>query len=311
MKKTLLTLSTALLAAYAGNAQLVNGNMENWHDYTVSGIALQAPQGWRGLDSNIAAIGPFVSPQQQNFKSTSVHGGSFAARLVSKTNNFAGFVVPGVLANGDITLIITPDVDYYISGGTPVTDRSASVSAWVKYTPAAGSTDSGVIFARAILQGTMGADGRDSVIGEGTMAIGSTAAYTQKTVPIVYTNPTRTPTHIQIGFLSSNLATAADGSELFVDDVVLNAASGISKNLHLAAVVKCYPNPTNGMLNFSSNEPGVLHLEAISATGQVIAQQSFTGNTALDLANQPAGTYYFRVSDKNNQLLQTGKFTRK
>jgi hypothetical protein len=309
MKKPVLLLSAMLLAA-AANAQIANSGLDNWRSYTVGSTALEAPVSWHGLDSNIATFAPLVTPQKQVFKSTDRHGGSFAARLVSRSYAppiGGNIIVPGIIVNGDISITIAPDVSYLIAGGTPVTQRHASVTSWVKYIPAA-ITDSATIVVGAILQGTPGADGRDSVIGEGIMTFNARASYTQMTVPIVYTNPTSSPTHIQIGFISGSLDAGADGSELFVDDVVLNAPQGIGQVAYKANVVSCYPNPTNGTLYLTSKSADVLTWEALNATGQVIAQQTFTGNAAVTLGHVPAGLYYFRVFDKNKMLVQTGKF---
>lgn len=307
MKKTLLFLGLGLFATSAAHAQLVNGTFEAWHNYTVSGTALEAPNGWRGLDSNIATYSFLITPQKQVFKSTDMHGGTYATRLLSKNYAAVGVVVPGVIANGNISISITPSITYSISGGTPVTQRYGSVSAWVKYLPAA-TTDSATIAVRAILQGTPGTNGQDSVVGIGILTFGTKSAYTLTSVPIIYTNPTATPTHIQIGFVSGSMDAGTDGSQLFVDDVTLNTGNGIRQSVFNAAVVKCYPNPATGTLNISSNQPETLTWEALNVAGQVIASKTFTQNATVDLSNAPAGIYFYRVFDKQNTLVQTGKF---
>jgi len=306
MKKTLLFLGLGLFATSAAHAQILNGSMEAWHSYTTGGANLEAPDNWHGLDSNIAAVG-FVTPQKQLFKSTDKHAGSFAAQLVSKNYSLVNRVVPGVMSNADVSLTIVPTVSYSSANGTPVSQRHGAVTAWVKYVPGA-ATDSATIGVQAILKGTMGANGSDSVIGYGAMTFSARSTYTQMTVPIVYSNATRTPTHIQIGFTSGRLDGGTDGSTLYVDDVALTAPSGIRQSVFNAAVVKCYPNPATGTLNISSNQPETLTWEALNVAGQVIANKTFTQNATVDLSNAPAGIYFYRVFDKQNTLVQTGKF---
>ncbi len=311
MKKTLLLLSTAFITAYSGKAQLVNGNMDSWRTYTsgfLPPVMLEVPNSWYSLDSSIAALAPLAgaTPAKQLFKSTVVHGGTFAARLVSHDYGSGFGVLPSVLSNAKIN-VNPATVSYTTSGGTAITQRVTSVTAWIKYNPKS-AVDSASFGVAAILEGVMGANGQDSVVGRGVMSFGAQSTYTQMTVNLVYSG-TANPNRVQIGFVSSKVG-GADSSELFVDDVSMISASGIRQGLFNAAVVKCYPNPTTGMLYLSSGDQATFTWEAMNTTGQVIAQKSFTQNATVQLGNIPAGIYYFRVLDKDKNLVQTGKFTR-
>ncbi len=307
MKKMLLILGASLFAG-AAQAQLVNGGLETWRNYTVNGTQLESPTSWYTVDSTIATIAPLVNitATKQVSKSADVHGGTASARIMS--HNYGGMVgvLPGALSNARLNVNVITQT-FTATGGTAVTSRTNSVSAWVKYQPKSTS-DSGSIVVAAVLQGVQGTNGQDSVVGQGIATFSTVSSYRQMTVTINYTS-TATPNRIQIGFLSGPLQGGTDSSTLFVDDVTMAGPSGIAHVAFNADVVKCYPNPTNGMLYLSSKEQDMLTWEAVNAAGQVIAQKTFTQNAAIELGNVPAGIYYYRVFDKSKALVQTGKFT--
>lgn len=311
MKKTITLLAAGMiLAGTSANAQLVNGNMEQWQNYSSGGTALEAPSSWHGLDSTVCALAPILlqTGKKQVFKSTDKHGGSFAALLISKTYSglplpFSG-AVPGVLTNANATVDFSSG-DLTLSGGTAVTQRVTAVSAWVKYIPK--GTDSGLVGVSAVIQGA-GAGGADSVIGEGYIDLGSTPNYTQVNIPVTYVNNTQVPTHVQIGFLSSNIGSGVDSSRLYVDDVAMTMASGITQQLFRNNTVTCYPNPAADVLYLSTKEEQTLVWEAMAANGQIIARRAFNKNASVSLKEIASGTYFFRVSGRNNELIQTGKF---
>lgn len=306
MKKTITLLAAGLILAGSAQAQLMNTDMELWHTYTSGppNVTLESPNGWYGLDSTLATFGIILGAgKKQVYKSTDKHGGTYAAALVSRS--YTGFgVVPGILSNAHIAVDLATQ-DYVLSGGTPVTQRIGTVSAWVKYVPK--GNDSGVVGAFAVIQG-IGAGGADSVIGEGFTTFGAINNYTQMTVPITYINNTQIPTHIQFGFISGNLDNGVDSSVLYVDDVSMTVASGISQQLVKNKIVSCYPNPASNTLYLSTNEAEKLIWEAVSANGQLVASKEFTKTATVSLNDLPSGTYFFRVLNMNKEMIQTGKF---
>lgn len=310
MKKTITLFAAGIFLACAAKAQLVNGNMEQWQNYTSGSTALEVPSSWHGLDSTVCALAPILmqTGKKQVFKSTDKHGGSFAALLISKMYTglplpFSG-AIPGVLTNANANVDFSSG-DLTLSGGTPVTQRVTAVSAWVKYIPK--GNDSGMVGVSAVIQGA-GAGGEDSVIGEGYFDLGSTPSYTQINIPVTYVNSTQVPTHVQIGFLSSNIGSGVDSSMLYVDDVAMTMTSGITQQLFRNNTVTCYPNPAADVLYLSTKEEQTLVWEAMAANGQVIARRELHKNASVSLKDIASGTYFFRVSGKNNELIQTGKF---
>src|SRR5215217_5880786 len=155
MKKTITLFAAGMFLACSANAQLVNGNMEQWQSYSSGGTSLEAPSGWHGLDSTVCALAPILlqTGKKQVFKSADKHGGSFAAQLISKTYTglplpFSG-AIPGVLTNANASVDFGSG-DLTLSGGTAVTQRVTAVSAWVKYIPK--GTDSGLVGVSAVIQ---------------------------------------------------------------------------------------------------------------------------------------------------------------
>lgn len=311
MKKIYLA-SALILAGTALNAQSVSGDFEVWRNYNSGFLftqtALQAPAKWVGLDSVLAFASAIQGNQgaKQIFKSTDMHSGSFAARIVTAIQPAVGDAFPGILTNANVIVDIV-NQDFSISGGTAVTTRISKMTVWAKYNPAA-INDSATLGINAVLSGR-GAGGADSVIGVGILTIGKTTAYQSFDVPVDYANGA-IPDHVQIALVSSGGDTTAIGSELFVDDVTITTATGISQSLFRENVVKCYPNPTNGTLYLSSDKTETLNWEAVNTAGQVVARQSFKGNGTINLSGIPAGIYYYRISDKESKIIQTGNFTR-
>lgn len=313
MKKLLTLFLAGTALAFQSQAQTVLpiGDMEVWHNYS-SGFpptALEAPQGWKGLDSVIAqyAILLQTTAKKQLFKTTDAHGGTNAARLLSRTYGAPLNTLPGVMSNANISIDIN-NMTYKLSGGTPVTQRFTDARAWIKYHPK-NTTDSGILAVQAVLAG-QGAGGADSVVGVGAFVVGGTInTYTQITAHMTYVNPTVVPDHIQVGLISAANNNGADSTELLVDDVSIIAANGISQVLFHADVVHCYPNPTSNFIHLSTDETEALTWEAVATTGQLIASKEFTKAATVPLQGIPAGIYFYRVLNKNREMIQTGKFT--
>lgn len=321
MKKFLLTL-TLFSGALAAGAQNIYGSFENWHSYTAGGTALEAPQGWSGSDSIINALGFFNSgsaAQKQVYKSTAAHGGSFAVQAITK--NFGGSLIDtfaGGIVNGQPTIsgLTSGSPTLAYTNLTPVTSRPAGLSAWIKYIPATGSLDSGAMTIQAIKSGA-GAGGGDSVLAYTTLRIGATPAYTQMTATLNYGANTLTPDKVLILFGSSNLvgfgASAAavhatPGSEIDVDDAALNMASGIAQPLFGQPAVKCFPNPSNGVINFETQSTAPLTWQAFSADGRLVANYTFTGAGAYAFGEQASGMYLYRIMASDGTAVQNGSF---
>ena len=315
-KPVLLFLLLGLLAGNYAQAQTLNGDFETWRTYQ-SGIlhpvTLEAPYGWNGLDSLVVGLGGIVNSsntyKKQVFKSTSAHGGSFAAQLITRNQDTTlAHTLGGAITNGKFNVNIgTTPPSFTFSGGTPVTGRTISVNAWIKHMPRI-QTDSALALVYMTVSGSGGAD---SIIGGGSLYIYQTyTAYTQITIPVVYASPTATPSHIIIVFSSSVAlsTTATDSSMLFVDDVTATTPTGIIPICTAAPDVYCYPNPAAAELHLVNYYTAPVTWSAFSATGQLVATRTFTNEELVSIAHLPAGNYFYRVQSSTGQLLKTGSF---
>lgn len=298
-----------IAASFSATAQNMQGTMETWHNYSVGfpSVALEAPSGWGGSDSLICNFGIVIgSVSKQLYKSTDAHSGTSAAMLMTKTQGILGSF-PAVMTNADIAFNIA-DTSIAISGGVAVTDRLGNLSAWIKYLPK--GSDSASISVLAVIKGA-GAGGADSIVGGGYLSIGATPNYTNVNVLIEYddTSAATIPNALQVIFSSSGIDTATDSSMLFVDDVTVSKfPSGIKIPLFNGEEVKCFPNPTTGIINLTSTMNETLTWQAVNMNGQVVAAQTFTGNAKADVSHLSAGMYFYNIINSDGEKIKQGKF---
>ncbi|MBC7552830.1 MAG: T9SS type A sorting domain-containing protein [Taibaiella sp.] len=321
MKKLYFLLS-ALAIGYTGQAQTVpNAGFETWRTNSIgsgtSAILVKAPLEWYGADSLIIGFGRLLGGalgipdsvwKQQVFKdSTTVHGGNYAARLVTKDQDTLG-IFPGILSNA-IAHVSFSGITFngiYYTGGTPVTNLTQTVSAWVKYT-AGAALDSGLLSVQVLSN----IGGIDSVVGTGTAKIAPNSAYTQVTANITYQPIAGLVTDtIRITFSSSAGGHNAVGSTMLVDDVTMTGIPfSVSVNdVNTAAnLVTVYPNPAADVLNIelAGSEPVTFTL--MSLNGSIAAQTTVSHSKALNVAALAAGFYFYTVTDKEGNIAQRGK----
>ena len=318
MKKIYFLLST-LVIAFSMQAQTIpNAGFETWRTGSAGGYVpkiVKAPAVWYGADSLIIAFGQSLGHylgindtvwQTQLFKdSTTIHGGVYAARLVTKDQDTLG-IFPGILSNAVAHVSFTGTTFNGITytGGTPVTYKVNSVSAWVKYT-AGAALDSGLLSVQVLST----ISGMDSVVGTGTVKIGPNSAYTQVTANITYLPIAGLVTDtVRITFSSSTGGHNAINSTLLVDDVTITGTPFSVIDINAAPeAVNVYPNPASDMLNIEvpGNEQVTFNL--ISVNGQVVVSKPATSTSAIDVSTLAAGLYFYTVTDKAGNITQRGK----
>lgn len=304
--KKVFTLVLSLLSV-TSFAQIPAGNMENWHNYTVDGQQLTAPDGWFGSDSAIFAFNaqlpfPLLSPQQQVFRSGTSHGGAYAARLVTENiGSITDIIAGGTLSNAQVSFDQN-GITY--TGGSAVTELIPYVNAWVRYEAGSGGADTASITVFAIVSGTMG----DSIIGTGTSLIQETnGQYAHVSCHVSYADWSITPEKLQITFNSSASSDPQVGSTLRVDDVELATLS--VRQAAVANPVKIYPNPSAGIMSVFNAAGETLTLRAFAANGQLVAEQQCSGNSLLDLTEQAPGLYFYTITNTAGETIQKGKLT--
>jgi len=317
--KKLFVIGLTLAAHQAVNAQTIqNPSFETWRVSsagitTATAKVVRAPSLWFGADSliiaNGQAIGSIVgiSPtvwQQQLFKdSTSVHTGSYAAKLVTADQDTLG-IFPGILSNAQahVTVSLTGISPITFTGGTAVTRQVSTVTAWVKYSPAS-STDSGVLSIQAYKR----IGGVDSVIGLGRVAIGASTTYTQVTANMVYTTPGVQTDTLRINFASSlGGAASAVGSTLWVDDVAMTNFDLATPQTEWSNTWEVYPNPAENVLNIGTTYSNAYYYTITALNGAVVASGSAQGNAQIALAGLTNGIYFYNLATEQNASLKSG-----
>lgn len=307
---TVLLLATGLSAS----AQIITGDMEAWTNYN-SGFppfpttSLEIPAGWHGSDSLVCFYGPLLDPGgsfvKQIFKSTDKHSGSFAAKLVTKTQGTVIGVLPAAISNATMTLDTSNAIPIKLHGGVVVTHRYDYANAWVKYIPAVSGEET-QMYVEAVIAGA-GANGDDSVIGTGTAPIYEDNNYSLISTNIIYNQPGTIPNRIRVVFLSS-AATPNDGSELYVDDVTVSLFPvQVERVFENADPVKVYPTVGNGTITLAAEIDNPMQLQVYNSTGQQMAQQLFMANDRVNLTHLANGFYFYAIS-LDNHPMQRGKF---
>ncbi len=322
MKKIYLILAAAAITFSSQAQTIVNSGMETWRINTAGGSTpkpIWSPTGWYGGDSLLIANGEVFGTilsipdsvwKQQLFKdSVNFHGGSYSAKLVTKRQDTLG-IFPGTLSNAEphVTIDISAGTfTFYYTGGTPISYRVKTVSAWVKYAAGAGA-DSGVLSVQAL--GRIGSK-PDSVLGTGTIKIGPGSAFTQVTANVLYSVPDSLVDTVRITFASSKGGTAsAVNSILYVDDVTMTGTPfSVAELAARANVVEVYPNPATNLLHVYVKNNETLTCNLVAVTGQVVATKVCTGNTTMDIAAIAAGQYFYNVIDASGKTVQSGGVT--
>ncbi|MES2513320.1 MAG: T9SS type A sorting domain-containing protein [Bacteroidota bacterium] len=105
--------------------------------------------------------------------------------------------------------------------------------------------------------------------------------------------------------LTSALGTSA---QTFVTALKDNNV-GISENQKSLIQLAVFPNPASGNINFATESTDAVKITAFDMNGKIVATEMMEmGKARMNLNNLATGVYMYNVTDKNNQVLKTGKF---
>lgn len=324
MKKICLLLC-AITAALSSIGQ-TNPGMETWRTYTagLSSASLTAPNSWYGVDSLLFAVGSlFISDStwhQNLFHETTIkNSGTASAKVMTRKEDTLG-IFPGILSNCQASFNLSAITGggsltdaLSFSGGTDVTQRIVSVSAYVEYlsgfdsgTHAVG-IDTGLINVQAISN----IGGYDSVVGIGSTKILPSASFTGITTTVTYTDTLNPVTSVRIFFSSGGGGTTPlDSSTLYVDDVSMIGVPqhqvGVQNATAAGNIVRVYPNPANGTVYMDAAQQNLV-CNIVAVNGQVVATNTLNGHTGINVSGLPAGTYQYIVSDMLGRTVRRDK----
>jgi hypothetical protein len=332
MKKLYTSFAALMLTGAAFGQTLDNAGMETWRTGSTGTspiVSIQAPTQWYGFDSMVVALGQSFGaiigagsdwhPQlfQEN---TLKKSGSSSAKIMTVKQDTLGYF-SGLLSNAAVNVDVAaltlggdPMSAVSFEGGTPVTLRITSVSAWVAYfagkdevTGMMGGADEGLLTVQAIAL----IGGVDSVIGTGSANISPSSAFTQITADVTYTTTGYDINKVRILFASSGgSGSQLDSSTLYVDDVTMvGIPQSVAYTNAANDLVKIYPVPAGNAIYFNGPASQPLQCVISSVSSQSVATLPITGNASLDVSSLPVGLYLYTITHTDGTIAQRGKIS--
>ncbi len=337
MRKICLLLSALLLSGYSFAQSFSNAGMETWRSSTSGStplVNIHAPTDWYAFDSIIIADEENLLPllmagyhpsdlHAQVYQETAVanvNSGSSSSKIITLVQDTIGRV-PGLMSNARVgvnvfALISGGSVSSATTlfGGTAVSLRITSVSAYVKYLPGIDSVTGlfgGADTALLNVQALGHRHGRDTIVGTAALKIPPYASFTQVTANLIYWDTTYVIDTVRVVFASSGgAAISCDSSTLYVDDVSMTGVpnpdySGVN-NVLSNNIVSVYPNPANGNLYVNGPVNEMLNYSLFSMNGRLMTEQAVNGNGLIDISCLAEGQYFYVVHDANGSMVQRG-----
>ncbi len=279
----LLMISLMTLSSMA--QQIPNGDMETW---TISGSFSpdgEYPTDWSTVNNTIPDVQAWLLSQTCLQEVTDVHGGSFAAHLITVAPPVSGFPnVNGIVTNGDIN-----ETTYAVENGIAFTARPDSLVGYFKAIPV--GTDFATI--EFVLK-----DGNEDTLGWARFEAPNTivANYTRFSVPVVYSSAA-TPTTAVVLLSSSDGFNSIIGSELWVDDLELiyNPIGIEEEKLDNSTA---WYNGNSIVLDLTKSNSRNVQVSVIDLAGKEVYSSKTSGSQKHFIpANVSNGLYFVRVSN--------------
>lgn len=106
-------------------------------------------------------------------------------------------------------------------------------------------------------------------------------------------------------FIPNNTNT---GTSVACQSIKLKVSSTGVANVSNNAVVSVYPNPANNSIKVKATDVTDGRLSLYDLSGRVVTTLTTNGTEqTIETSNYPAGAYFYRLTDKQGALLQTGK----
>lgn len=290
MKKQVLLFAVLFLTAFVGQAQIVNGDFENW---VANGQNCQGPESWGTINGSTGIVNVCTVEKE----TSDVHGGSAALKLSTQQvviPPVINEIAPGICTNGTVNTQTE-----MVEGGDAFTAQPAAISFWYKAAPVNQDEYSfSALLIDEVSGDTVGyAEASDTAI---------VSTYTELVVPINYVSGIP-PTLLQIVFLPSNSANPQIGSVLWVDDVTtVGDVAGISEAE--SSLIETYPNPVESEATFILGNQKNAYVSLYNILGmKVMEQQLSASQNRIQLSHLANGTYVWQLTSLDGSPLKTGK----
>jgi hypothetical protein len=305
MKKSILILALLFLV-FSTKAQLINPGFETWTNDALVPSAMNPNSGdgttgwWDFNYFNSPVLGS--SPVSVTRCTDTVHSGSYSVRLQTKVYTptswgyFNAWGTPfighpyndtlGILFNGNASV----NSQTYVPG-IPYTQKFSDFRFYYQYRPA--GIDTAICRVLLVKQRVPVAGG----VFKTHVATGS-SGWQQAVVTMTYVSSV-TPDTMWVLYSSSSLDKyPKPGSTLWLDDVSVTFATGITEALDSEDDLEIFPNPSNGVFSVQVNgNREEQHLEVFNVLGSRVfsTETSKQHRYTVDLSNYPKGVYYVKV----------------
>lgn len=288
MKKLVPVILLALFSINTKSQSIPNPGFEDW----TAGPGYDDPNGWGTINSLVASILPNGTAIKTT-NSNEVHGGLTALKLLTK--NISQYVAPGICATGTI------NTDGTISGGIAYNQRPISLSGWFMYTPVNGDTAS-VEVTLSKWNGT-----QRETIGHTIIEFTQTNSSYEEFVDSIEYISTENPDTAVLVLISSAGANGFEGSTLFLDDLAFDFDNtGIEDHINKVKV-GLGPNPAENTIHIINLKTEAT-LTIFDVTGRKV--ETYQVNEVkqdVNVTNLINGTYFYRIFDRNETTITTGK----
>lgn len=291
MRKLLTFLSFGFLCSQLSAQQLSNAGFETWANGT--------PASWSTSHSCVSAS----TLETQDM--ASVYQGSSAIKLTGGTvPNPANIPYAGFAHYG--ASIYDNSLQDFTMYGVAFAHRPDSLQFAYKYAPT--GSDSANVFCN-LYKGNIG-----NIVGIINVNLGASATYKLVTLPVSYTS-SQTPDSIGLTFYSGGLFPPVAGSTLHVDAVKFIYNNGTSTGLDAiseTAEIKVYPNPATSKLHFTIGDRSIgCTVKIFNLLGSEVSTGDLQStHDAIDITALEEGIYLYKIIDKNNKTILTGKFNK-
>jgi|GEM_PF-2951387 len=140
---------------------------------------------------------------------------------------------------------------------------------------------------------------------------GTTATYTQGTMVFDYDPQfsALTPDTALISFSPCNDYVPMPRSTLWVDQLAFTGFVGIDDKATSDKEVLVYPNPATSAVSIITQNKNAEAVNIYDQNGKLITLASLVNRTAkIDMHSYPGGIYLYSITDKNNAVINAGKF---
>lgn len=305
MKKVVLSVS-AVITAMSISAQtpysIPNAGFESW--VTSPPNQVGKATSWSGYGDVALLSGLSYSMLTTYFKDGAVkHSGSFSMRIQNMSyynTNFNGIAWLGTAGTS------TTDIGIY---GIPFTQSITASGAWAQYiinAPATGGKDTAIIGFQTTKN--------HAVVQDASILITSnTNGFQSFTQPAFTASAGVSPDTLWIIALSSYNAadnTTSNQSQLWIDDLTLTVATGVSAPVLHFVDTRVAPNPASDIVRFTTsalNIGGYFRLYDVLGKEVLSVPVTSALDNKLNVEALPAGIYFYQISNALGVVNAHGK----